>query len=376
MRTSRSENSSSLQADVFDMHELHVDGFSTRLFESNMNYLQERYGLPPFPGFEDLHCDITWDKPADMTITLRLVDYYSNSRLSKNWSVLRRWLEVLGVRVIFEFVNTSVNNKSQIGASCGVVAARVLTWIRQGSVLGAASNRATTVAVLKHANSLLADANKVPSSFRDTCKTQFLSESAVNILGCNYMLLEAQEQPPPDDIFHMWPFKCVTFDQLLVDIAKSITTAAVSHAPSASYFCANSEGSGSKGFHWVSAILSIDFGEAIAAIPPLVIGVANDDAGHSQLTEACADIFEDGDVITDADEAELSSDDGKDLDSVSHKSFFEFDSDPDIHSDLDLRSDAMINSSSSGDESDNDDIVDFSRQLTSSFDLEHQFSED
>ena len=174
----------------------------------------------------------------------------------------------------------------------------------------------------------------------------------------------------------MWPFKCVTFDQLLVDIAKIITTAALSNAASASYFCANSEGSGSKGFHWVSAILSIDFGEAIAAIPPLVIGVANDDAGHSQLTETCADILEDGDVITDADEADLSSDDGKDLDSVSHQTFFEFDSDPDVHSDLDLRSDAMINSSSSGDESDNDDIVDFPRQLTSSFDLEHQFSDD
>ena len=70
------------------------------------------------------------------------------------------------------------------------------------------------------------------------------------------------------------------------------------------------------------------------------------------------------------------NDDDKDLDSVSQQSFFEFDSDPDVHSNLDLRSDAMINSSSSGDESDNDDIVDFSRQLTSSFDIEHQFSED
>ena len=229
---------------------------------------------------------------------------------------------------------------------------------------------------IKHANSLLADVNKVPSSFRDTCKTQFLSESAVNILGCNYMLLEAQEQPPPDDIFHMWPFKCVTFDQLLVDIAKSITTAAVSHAASTSYFCANSEGSGSKGFHWVSAIISIDFGEVIAAIPPLVYGLANDEAGHSQLHETCADIVEDDDVITDADEAELSSDDGEDLDSVSHQSYFDFDTDPDVHSDLDLRSDAMINSSSSGNESDNDDIFDVPQQLSSSFDLERQFSDD
>ena len=190
------------------------------------------------------------------------------------------------------------------------------------------------------------------------------------------MLLEAQEQPPPDDFFHMWPFKCVTFDELLVDIAKSITTAAVSHAANTSYFCANSEGSGSKGFHWVSAILSIDFGEVIAATPPLVFGVANDEAGHSQLYETCADIVENDDIITDADEAESSSDDGEDLDSVSHQSFSNFDSDHDAHSGLDLRSDAMTNSSSSGDESDNDDMVDFTRQLSSSFDLEHQFSDD
>ena len=195
-------------------------------------------------------------------------------------------------------------------------------------------------------------------------------KSKVNILGCNYMLLEAQEQPPPDDIFHMWPFKCVTFDQLLVDSAKSITTAAVSHAASTSYFCANSEGSGSKGFHWVSAIISIDFGEVIAASPPLVYGLANDETGHSQLHETCADIVEDDDVITDADEAELSSDDGEDLDSVSHQSYFDFDTDPDVHSDLDLRSDAMINSSSSGNESDNDDIFDVPQQLSSSFDME------
>ena len=62
--------------------------------------------------------------------------------------------------------------------------------------------------------------------------------------------------------------------------------------------------------------------------------------------------------------------------SVSHQSFSNFDSDNDAHSGLDLRSDAMTNSSSSGDESDNDDMVDFTRQLSSSFDLEHQFSDD
>ena len=106
----------------------------------------------------------------------------------------------------------------------------------------------------------------------------------------------------------------------------------------------------------------------MAALPPLV-------SGHSQLNETCADIVENDEIIADADEAESSSDDGEDLDSVSHESYFNFDSHHDSHSGLDVRSDAMTNSSS-GDESDNDDMVDFSRQLTSSFELEHQFSDD
>ena len=43
---------------------------------------------------------------------------------------------------------------------------------------------------------------------------------------------------------------------------------------------------------------------------------------------------------------------------------------------IDVEVSRETNSSSSGDESDNDDMVDFTRQLSSSFDLEHQFSDD
>jgi hypothetical protein len=61
------------------------------------------------------------------------------------------------------------------------------------------------------------------------------------------------------DFLHQWPFQCLTFDALLVMIAKSITHAALHSASTETYFCANSEGTGSSGFHWVAAILTTTF---------------------------------------------------------------------------------------------------------------------
>ena len=128
-----------------------------------------------------------------MHINFDLVDYFRSTRISKNWAILSRWLEMLGIQVGLHFCGAPGTN-AQIGASCGVVAARVLTWHMQNPASIATFNGATSPGVLKHANTALAARDKVPTAFADTCKTiflLFLSESAVNFLGRYYMRVEA-----------------------------------------------------------------------------------------------------------------------------------------------------------------------------------------
>ena len=101
--------------------------------------------------------------------------------------------------------------------------------------------------VLKGANTKLADLGRVPKDFGGTKKTKFLSESAVNSLARAYMMEEVHEEGPTleDDPFSEWPFRCVTIDALLVEIAKCLTEAARKSVPSRNFFCANSEATGS-----------------------------------------------------------------------------------------------------------------------------------
>lgn len=59
--------------------------------------------------------------------------------------------------------------------------------------------------------------------------------------------------------FMTWPFACVSFDQLLVQFARHITDAVTLSTNGTYYYCANSEASGSSGYHWVSSIIDIHF---------------------------------------------------------------------------------------------------------------------
>jgi hypothetical protein len=104
-----------------------------------------------------------------------------------------------------------------------------------------------------------ADARKVPADFSNSCKTQFLSESKVTFLAARYMEEAGRHNPAADasDTYVTWPFECVTFDQLLVRIAQRLRSAVSDRIVGTFYFCANSEGTGSRGFHWVSAIVVI-----------------------------------------------------------------------------------------------------------------------
>ena len=58
-----------------------------------------------------------------------------------------------------------------------------------------------------------------------------------------------------------WPFKCTSFDDMLVDLAKITVNAARQPESSITFFCCNAESHSSDGrsggFHWMSAVFEV-----------------------------------------------------------------------------------------------------------------------
>ena len=95
--------------------------------------------------------------------------------------------------------------------------------------------------------------------FLGNLQNTVISESEVTTLAARYMEVAGRRNPDPraHEGLVSWPFECVTFDQLLIRIAHFLQHAVTTLAVGPFYFCANSEGTGSCGFHWVSAILVV-----------------------------------------------------------------------------------------------------------------------
>ena len=160
----------------------------------------------------------------------------------------------------------ATGNKFQIGCSCGIVAARILTWIVQNhGAIPSNTSEALLSSVLKAANTVLYNAGLLHSSFAGTNKTKFLSETSVHMLACDYMKTEADMDPPPHDPLSQWPFSCTTIDQLLVQIARRLVAAKTKAQGGSFYFCTNTEATGHGGFHWVACKLTVTISEAFRA---------------------------------------------------------------------------------------------------------------
>ena len=229
-------------------------GSNVHHFDCNMKSLTDDYGLFPFPGFGDAPRESTWSLPDGVTIRFDLFDYYNNTRLSKNWEVIKRWLESHGADVHLHFST----GRNQIGSSCGIVAARILTWVLQdGGAFRSTLSDAVTRGVLKGANTALHSEGFLRDAYVDSTKTKFLNETAINSLGCHYMKSEANTDPPANDPLRKWPFECTTIDQLLVRIARRFVAAKDSAQGGTFYYCTNTEATGHSGFHWVACVLTI-----------------------------------------------------------------------------------------------------------------------
>ena len=54
-----------------------------------------------------------------------------------------------------------------------------------------------------------------------------------------------------------WPFKSMSFDEMLVDLASIMVNAARQPESSINFFCCNTESQGSRGSHWMSAVFEV-----------------------------------------------------------------------------------------------------------------------
>jgi hypothetical protein len=105
-----------------------------------------------------------------------MYDYYPNARLKGNWSNIERWLQAHGIATVLHIVSKDTpRSRKQIGASCGIVAARVLTsaMLDFDGFTRHKVHEAVRSSVLRAANTELAAAGHVPSGFSNTTKTCF-----------------------------------------------------------------------------------------------------------------------------------------------------------------------------------------------------------
>ena len=82
---------------------------------------------------------------------LRITDYFYSSANHATWERLETWATSLGFEVVRD------HGSAQIGVSCGIVAARVLTWLKYGQedFMIQDTTSAASPAVLRQGNEVL-----------------------------------------------------------------------------------------------------------------------------------------------------------------------------------------------------------------------------
>jgi len=123
-----------------------------------MSDVLSEHGAPLFPEYEpddltvlDITPSITLEKTKHLRMRLRITDYFYNTANRATWKRLETWATSLGFEVVRD------HGAAQIGASCGIVAARVLTWLKSGQedFMIQDTTSAASPAVLRQGNEVL-----------------------------------------------------------------------------------------------------------------------------------------------------------------------------------------------------------------------------
>ena len=121
--------------------------------------VRSNFACPIFPSFEHLEVNQIELPPlhdtSNLVLRLRLTDYFSGTSYGGTWEPLLKWLQSLNFEVVRDY------GASQIGSSCGIVAAKVSSWLKESkpeansNFMRLNTREAVSPNVLRHANSIL-----------------------------------------------------------------------------------------------------------------------------------------------------------------------------------------------------------------------------
>ena len=238
-----------------------------------MNAITNTFHLPAYPNSPSPSGVAAAQRISTqgLVMNLRLVDYWvlptGQAVLENQWAVFTNWLRVLG------FTVNRDHSAQQMGASCGHVAARVATWLRESGdgFMHLPTNTARDWDHIISANKGMAD--------KPFCRLK----SSTHMYEYNLDITEHTEVVAMTDHFNggrlselmnyetennARPFSrdgepaskfCYVgpFDQLLHDIARDVRTSLDGAPVGKKYHITNNENSNGRGTHWVTVVYEI-----------------------------------------------------------------------------------------------------------------------
>ena len=261
-----------------------------------MNQITSEYHMPCYPDWTPpagYAAEPAFIKPR-LIMTIRLTDYFVRitdqgniAELKDQWTTFSKWLLQLGFTVRLD------HSAKQIGASCGIVAARVVTWLRGSgdSFMDHDTHMATIWNHIPQANAALAnDENcKTPAFKHDPmhlfCTDTLLTGEVVVVTNLfngkrasELTHVDVQRTEPDEPGARRRPrggqgasrfCRFLAFDQLLNLIAQDVR-ASIDGAPvGKKYFVANNQNSNRLGFHWVAVVYEIKASSETPLFVPL-----------------------------------------------------------------------------------------------------------
>ena len=245
-------------------------------FHFNMQHVLVSSGLPLFPGYVVPQHAVPLPTPTTdaraLKLRMRLVDYLDANEYSTLWASLESWAQDIGFDVFRD------HSASQIGVSCGIVAARVVTWLKASqNFMEEDTTGAVSSEVLRTANTdvlclmSITDDGGVPlSEYDDFCTPGRNGEVAATAAQTYYLTSDDTAQVA--EYFHGARARILTFDShdgfvriLPIDetikfVAQAVFKATTGDASAYGdlYFITNDKPTGDAGYHWATLVISIE----------------------------------------------------------------------------------------------------------------------